>query len=138
MPEGMTVVQSQFDPRTTITADGITVFARIDLAAGAPEEGSPSAPRAGVSPVRRQIGPWVGAVLQACEHSPRRCFHGASRIIAVHDVDAACDAEAFLAAKAVACFRVEVWERDRLVAPYLRTAAQSGLQILPPRRANRG
>lgn len=46
MPQGMTILQSQFDPKTTmdrmaaaVAADGITVFARIDLAEGAPKEG---------------------------------------------------------------------------------------------------
>jgi uncharacterized protein (DUF302 family) len=46
MPEGMTIVQSQFDSRTTmdrmaaaVIADGIMVFARIDLAVGAPKAG---------------------------------------------------------------------------------------------------
>ena len=44
VPEGMTIVQSQFDPKTTmdrmaaaVTADGIDVFARIDLAVDAPK-----------------------------------------------------------------------------------------------------
>ena len=42
MPEGMTIIQSRFDPKTTmdrmaaaVVADGVTVFARIDLAVDA-------------------------------------------------------------------------------------------------------
>lgn len=46
MPEGMTIVQSHFDQRTTmdrmaaaVTAHGVTVFARIDFAAIAAKAG---------------------------------------------------------------------------------------------------
>jgi uncharacterized protein (DUF302 family) len=46
MPEGMTIIQSHFDSKTTmdrlvaaVTADGIIVFARIDLAVAAPKAG---------------------------------------------------------------------------------------------------
>jgi uncharacterized protein (DUF302 family) len=46
MPEGMTIIESLFDPKTTmdrmaaaVTADGIKVFARVDLAVDAAKEG---------------------------------------------------------------------------------------------------
>ena len=43
------------------------------------------------------------------------CFDGASRITSADWIDAVNDADAVQAAKKFDCFRVEVWDHDRLV-----------------------
>jgi len=49
------------------------------------------------------------------------CFDGGSRIINADWIEAENDAEALQAAKnAYDCFRIEVWDRDRLVGRYQR------------------
>lgn len=49
------------------------------------------------------------------------CFDGASRIMSVEVVEAPNDVEAMIAAQRFECFRVEVWDCDRVVGRYQRT-----------------
>lgn len=47
------------------------------------------------------------------------CFDGGSRIVRADWLEAFNDAEALVAAKGLMdCFRIEVWERDRLAGRY--------------------
>jgi hypothetical protein len=50
------------------------------------------------------------------------CFDGASRVLAVLEIDALSDAEAIQSVGAVGEYtRAELWEQDRLVARFQRS-----------------
>lgn len=54
------------------------------------------------------------------------CFDGGSRIVNADWIDAMNDADALSAAKEIMnCVRVEVWDRDRLVARHDRSEDSS-------------
>ena len=71
------------------------------------------------------------------------CFDGASRIVGADWVEAPDDLQALIAARnAFDCFRVEVWERDRLAGrhergEHLRTNVSADVSF-PPKPTPKG